>query len=55
MTELTATPIPADELQDILDADVEALLNNENELEFQDAWAILFAAIDRALDAHKPR
>lgn len=55
MTELKSTPIPADELQELLDSDVAALMANKAELEAKDAWSILFAAIDRAIDAHKPR
>lgn len=47
--ELEATPIPADEELELLEADQTALEDNDE----PDVWASLFAALDRAIEAHK--
>lgn len=51
MIQLPATPIPADEELELLEADKTALEDNDE----QDAWVLLFAALDRAIEAHKLR
>lgn len=52
--ELKATPIPIEEAQEIMLDDAVALLCNDIHAAEKDPWAILFAALDAAIEAHKP-
>ena len=49
MIQLNSTPIPADEAVELMKSDKAALENTDK----PDVWAILFAALDRAIEAHK--
>lgn len=49
MPELPAAPMPVEEVVDIMSTDLATLSESK-----PDFWAIMFAALDRAIEAHKP-
>lgn len=52
--ELHADPMPVAEEIEKRSDDAIALLSGDIHAPQDDAWSILFAALDRAIEAHKP-